>query len=352
MNASRSINIARLLYLLACEAAAVGIAMSTKGGEFEVPLPLAVTAALVVAFTFIGIEKLLRGFTLRGFSTATLGLGVGLLCAWLLTRVQVNELLEVAFRDRIRPDALTALRLGADVALYASLGFLGAALALRGDRDDFALVIPYVRFRGESAGSDPLVTDLDTLADARLPGLLRSGFVKGRLVVPRFVFDELQTMSESTDAVRRQAGRAGLEALEKLRGPGEASVSIHDMRDIPQATASAAARIVETAQILGARVLTGDPDLAKLARLRNVEVLDLRDLESVLRPEIAIGQRLRLALVRSGKEDHQAVGYLHDGTMIVVNHAVAKLGTTADVVVISTLQTAGGLLVFAELVAS
>lgn len=356
MPSSPSVNIARLVYLLICEAAGVAIALSTQGGPFEVPLSTGIFGGLGVAGLFIWIESLMKGFTLRGFSTATFGLGVGLLCAWLLTRVELSALLEIAFRDRIgqgeaTADAVNALRLAIDVALFASLGFLGAALALRGSRDDFAFIIPYVRFRQDASSGRPIALDAETVIDGRVVGVLRSGFLSGRLVVPRFVLDELQTMVDSDSAADRQRGQRGLDRLEEIRKTPDIQLSIHDT---PAAVVEQAPnnRLLETAKLLGARLMTMDDSLAKVARLQGLDVLHLQELDAALTPDISIGQRLRIALVRVGKEDHQAVGYLPDGTMIVVNHAVSRMGQTIDVTVVSTLQTGGGLLIFAEPLAS
>ncbi len=109
------------------------------------------------------------------------------------------------------------------------------------------------------------------------------------------------------------------------------------------------ARLIETAKFYGARLLTLEESLAKIAKLQGVSVLNLHELDIALRPPIAIGERIRLALVRPGKDDHQAIGYLPDGTMIVVNQAAAEIGRTVDVFVVTTLQTAGGTLIFGEL---
>ena len=354
MSTTPSVTIARLVYLLICETAGIAIALSTRGGPFEVPLSTGILSGLGVAGIFIWIESLIKGFTLRGFSTATFGLGVGLFCAWLLTRVELSALLEIAFRDRIgedpaTEDAISALRLAIDVALFASLGFLGAVLALRGNRDDFAFIIPYVRFRQDASSGRPITVDAETVIDGRVVGVLRSGFLSGRLVVPRFVLDELQAMVDSDSAADRQRGQRGLDRLEEMRKATDIQLSIHDTPAInPEQNANN--RLVETAKLLGARLMTMDDSLTKLARLQGLDVLDLQELDSALTPEISIGQRLRIALVRVGKEDHQAVGYLPDGTMIVVNNAISRMGQTTDVTVVSTLQTGSGLLVFAELV--
>jgi uncharacterized protein YacL len=125
-------------------------------------------------------------------------------------------------------------------------------------------------------------------------------------------------------------------------------ISIHDSQ-MPQEGETMNSCLVKTVRLLGARLLTVDENLTKVAKLQGVDVLNINELNEALKPSVAVGQRLRIPLVRTGKEDHQAVGYLTDGTMIVVNHAVAKIGTTSEVVVVSMLQTAGGTMVFGEL---
>lgn len=347
-----SINIARLTYLLICEAAGIAIALSTRGTMFEVSMATGLVGGLLVAGLFIWIESLIRGFTLRGFSTATFGLAVGLLCAWLLTRVQISSLIELSFRDalekRENAEALVnALRLAFDVTLFASLGFLGAVLALRGNRDDFAFVIPYVRFRQDSSSGQPILLDAESVIDGRIAGVMRSGFLHGRLVLPRFSLDELQALAQSPQSDSKQRAQRGLDALEAMQKSNDIQVSIHDSSspELPESTHN---KLVEIARLLGARLMTSDENLAKIARLRGIDVLNLHELDEALRPPVEVGQRMRIALVRPGKEDHQGVGYLPDGTMIVVNHAVAKIGTSLEVIVVSKLQSAAGLMVFAE----
>ncbi len=351
MNRS-SVNIARLVYLIVCQAAGMAIALSTKGTPIEISVTGGLLAGLGIGFVFIGIERLMEGFTLRGFSTATFGLGVGLFCAWLLTRVQVSALLELAFRDRLESQAdgetlVNALRLSLDVTLFASLGFLGTVLALRSNRDDFAFIIPYVRFRQDASSGQPIVLDAETVMDGRIVGLLSSGFINGRLIIAQFVLEEIQTLANEGGNGIRQRAQRGLENLDRMQSSPEIQVSIHDARPGGDAQ-TLHSRLIETAKFFNARLLTLDDALAKIARLQGVAVLSLNDLDQALLPAIAVGERLRVALVRPGKEDHQAVGYLPDGTMIVVNQAVGQIGTTIDAVVVTTLQTAGGTLIFAE----
>ncbi|MFM2242335.1 MAG: hypothetical protein RLZ97_1190, partial [Verrucomicrobiota bacterium] len=178
-------------------------------------------------------------------------------------------------------------------------------------------------------------------------GIVKSGFLSGRLVVPRFVLDELQTLAESPTQANRQRAARALESLESLQRGKEVEITIEETAGVaPGETLHT--RLLQTAQLLGARVMTTDENLGKIARLRGIEVLSLHNLAEALRPDIVVGEKIRLPLVRPGKDDHQAIGYLSDGTMIVVNHAIERIGTTCDVRVISTLQTTGGTMVFAE----
>ncbi|MGC4016263.1 MAG: hypothetical protein QM755_17335 [Luteolibacter sp.] len=361
MPSQPSVNVARLTYLLVCEAAGYAIASSLKGVvSHGFPVELwGLLGGLVVAGFFILVESLIRGFSFRGFSTAIFGLGVGLFCAWLLTRVQIFSLFEVALRDRehdynrtlVEQSQLdlfvSTLRLAFDVTLFASLGFIGAVLAIRSNRDDFAFIIPYVRFRQDADSGQPVVLDPEAVMDGRVPAILRSGFLHGRLIVPRFVLDELHALANSPSTAHRQRGERGLAGLEQMRTAKDLQVSIHESNSA-RSDEPLNSRLIETTQLLGARLMTGDDNLCKVAKLRGIPVLSIQDLSDALKPTVAVGERLRIALVRPGKEEHQAVGYLADGTMIVVNHAVQKIGSAVDVLVISTLQTSAGTMIFAE----
>ncbi len=349
----RSVNIARLVYLLVCQVGGVAIALSTQGTGFDLSITNGLFAGLAVGFIFIGIDKLMEGFTLRGFSTATFGLGVGLFCAWLLTRVQISALLELALRDRIQSDdhgqnLVDSLRLAIDVTLFSSLGFLGAILALRGNREDFAFIIPYVRFREDASSGQPIVLEAEAIMDGRILGLIESGFVGGRLIVPDYVLEEIQTLASESESIQRQRAQRGLDHLDRMQKSPNIEVSIHDASTSVNVE-QIHSRLIETTKFLSARLLTLDENLTKIAKLQGVSVLNLNELDLALRPSVAVGEKFRIALVRPGKENHQAVGYLPDGTMVVVNHAAEKIGTSVTAVVTSTLQTATGILVFTEL---
>jgi len=342
LNGTTPVNIARLIFLVMCEVAGVGVAVSSG----TIPIWSGILGGLLVAGFFIFVESLMQGFTLRGFSTATFGLLVGLFCAWLIKQVNLDLLLVAVFD--LTEEGTEAMTLGVNAGLFASLGFLGAVLALRSGRDDFAFIIPYVRFRQDAASGQPLLLDADVIMDGRVPRILASRFLTGRLIVPRFVLEELQFMACSPTSAKRQRGQRGLDCLEEMRENRNINITIHDTPG-ESSPDSIDTRLVQVARLLGARLLTTDESLSKVARLQSAEILNINELSNALKPAVVVGEKIHLAIVRTGKDEHQGVGYLPDGTMIVVNNAITKVGTTQEVLVISTLQSAGGLMVFAEI---
>lgn len=337
-----SVNITRMLYLLVCEVAGSALAFQSLGPEH---LWIGVIGGLIIGSLFILLESMMKQFSIRGFSYATFGLLIGLFCAWLLTTVKFGDLLVVSFQSFIkRPDDFI---LTINVILYSSLGFIGVALALRSTQEDFALIIPYVRFRQDSHQGQPLLLDSEAICDGRLPSLMQSGFLDNNLIIPHFILEDIQSMATSPSPGRRQRGQHGLDCLTELQNIPNIRVTIHDTSAISVQTHDSA--LIQIALLINAKLLTTEPNLCKIAKLQNVSALNINDLNNALKTQIHIGAKLHLAIVRTGKEEHQGVGYLPDGTMIVVNNAVSKIGTTQDVTVISTIQTSAGLMVFSEI---
>ncbi|MDP0492251.1 MAG: hypothetical protein Q7Q71_14470 [Verrucomicrobiota bacterium JB023] len=357
MRSPSSVNVARLGFLLVCLITAIALhfglgqteAVGEDGSESLVevlPLWRAIMGALVLSGTLIWLETLIRDVSLREFSTGTFGLAVGVFCGWLLTQMKIDEL---AISVMGWEDYEELVRLAFRVAFIGGMGFIASVLALRSGKEDFAFVVPYVRFRQDGASGAPIVMDKDVVLDGRVESLMRSGFLAGRLIVPRLVLDELQLMVDSQEPAEKQRAQRALDALARMKTRGEFRLTVHEH---PSNTSGddPKSQLVRIAQILAGRILTTSDELGKVAEVQGVDVLNLHELTEALRPKVIVGEKLRLALVRPGKDEHQAVGYLGDGTMIVVNQAVTKIGTTQDVIVISKLETSGGEMVFAELV--
>jgi uncharacterized protein YacL len=326
-----TVNLLRVLFVTFC--AAIGAIVST--GVQENPLPGLLLGA-VLGLAIVLVDRLLKGFSLRAFSSATFGLLLGLLFANLLAASDVLRYQTETTQWTVR------------LIVYCTFGYLGMMLAMRSKRDEFSFIIPYVRFTRETTQHEPIVLDTSVIIDGRIADLCATGFLSRSLIVPRFVLGELQTLADSRDPTKRERGRRGLDILNDLQGSRDVELTVHEASG-GDGEESVDARLVRTAKILNARLLTNDNALGQVARLQQVHVLNLSDLTRALKPSVAAGDELELNLVKEGREQHQAVGYLADGTMIVVNHGRQHLGKIATVIVSSALQTAAGRLIFAEL---
>src|SRR5881227_1169349 len=332
MNPLLTINLLRVLFITFCAVIGANISSAVMGNLWP-GLLLGIVFGLVVVL----IDRLLKGVSLRLFSSATFGLLLGLIFANLLSASDILRYQSETTQWAVR------------LITYAVFGYLGMMLAMRSSRDEFSLIIPYVRFARETTQHEPLVVDTNVIIDGRIADLCATGFLSSSLIVPRFILDELQTLADSHDPTKRERGRRGLEILNQLQRSREVQLTIHESTLEEDVDLGTDARLVRIAKVLKARLLTNDHALSQVARLQRVAVLNLSDLARALRPTVVAGDEIDLHLVKEGREAHQAVGYLPDGTMIVVNHARAHVGKTRTVVVASALQTAAGRLIFAEL---
>jgi uncharacterized protein YacL len=305
------------------------------GSELGRGMTAGATIGVAFGMFVVLVDRLLKGISLRSFSAATFGLFVGFLFARLLIASDILRSLSESTQWLV------------SLVVYVTFSYLGMMLAVRSNRDELSLIIPYVRFRRATVQDEPLVVDSNIIIDGRLPELCPTGFVSTSLIVPRFVLDELQRLADSNDPQKRDRGRIALERLEVMQRDPNLSVTIHDGASDP--TLAVDARLVQTAKMLDARLLTNDGNLCAIARLQGVQALNLHDLVRALRPSVEPGRVIDLPLVKEGRDTHQAVGYLSDGTMIVVNHARTLIGQTVPVVITSSLQTSAGRLFFAEL---
>lgn len=335
MSTAALLNIIRMFFLLLAGfiGAIVAMGEATHIWWFGAIIGLGFASILIV------LDIMLRLLTFRSFSHGTFGLLIGFLCAWLVTRIGIFE----AGWGQQFPLAGSIFNL----AMFLGFGFIGVMLALRSKREEFSLLIPYVRFRQDSLQDLPTLLDTNIIIDGRIPGICEAGFLGGSLVVPRFVLEELQKMADSPDELKRSRGRRGLDTLNTLKATGKIEVTIRD--EAFESGLTFDAKMVQLADLMDARILTNDANLGKVARLKGISVINLNELSLALKPIVSPGDELALELVKEGRDDHQAVGYLPDGTMIVVNHAKRHLGTQQLVVVAGAVQTSAGRLIFAEL---
>ncbi len=280
------------------------------------------------------LEAGMRGISVRGLSSAVFGLILGLI----ISRLMTSALFALFPLDKSMKDISAYL-------LTLSFSYLGMAIALRG-RDEFNLIIPYVKFRRQDEKANTIILDTSAIIDGRVVDILKTSFVEARLVVPRFVLKELQTIADSADAVKRQRGRRGLEILHMVRSDTRFNLVVHE-EDFPD-TRDVDGKLVKLAKLLEAKIFTVDFNLNRISELQGVKVLNINELANALKSVVLPGEALEVKPIKEGKEHNQAIAYLDDGTMVVVEDARRFIGQSVRVSITSVLQTQAGRMVFAK----
>jgi len=326
----------RILFLCLCTSGGYAVSQVYPG---LVANPISGVLGMVIGFGFgwlmIALDEMLKGFSLRAFSATTFGLLLGIVVAQLIDRSGLFEKVDMDTRLLVR------------ISLFLSFGYIGIVLAMRSNKEDFSLIIPYVRFAPRNKPDNLLVLDTSVIIDGRVADLIEANFIEGTLVVPRFVLKELQQIADSADAIKRARGRRGLEMLNRLQRNAKNEVKIHD-GDFPEEK-EVDAKLIRLARNLNAKLFTNDYNLGKLAELQSVAYLNLHELAKALKAILLPGEMLTLRIAREGKDKGQGVGYLPDGTMVVVANGQAHLGQQVEAQVQSLLQTGAGVIVFAEM---
>jgi len=217
-------------------------------------------------------------------------------------------------------------------------------------KDDFRFIVPYVEFARTTRGARPLVLDTSAIIDGRIVDIAQTGFFEGDLIVPRFVLDEVQTIADSPDKLRRNRGRYGLDVLNRLKAADRVEVRIFDA-EVPEVAQSndVDAKLVALAKHLQAVIVTDDYNLNKVAQLRGVSVLNINDLANALKPVVQAGEEMSVEVIKPGEQPGQGVGYLDDGTMVVVEHGREHIGRKVNIAVTSVLQTSAGRMIFGRI---
>jgi uncharacterized protein YacL len=299
-----------------------------------IPQPFGPMAGFGFGGLLIAIDEMLKGFSLRAFSTATFGLLLGSLIAWMLDQSQLFHGTD--------PDSLWLIRL----ASFLAFGYIGMVLAMRSNKEDFSLIIPYVRFQSQTKPDNLMVLDTSVIIDGRIADLIEGRFLEGTLVVPRFVLRELQFIADSSDLARRTRGRRGLEMLNRPQRCPHTEIKIHEA-DFPDEKETDT-KLLRLTHALRGKLFTNDYNLAEIAELQSIPHFNVHKLALALKPAVLPGEILTVQLKREGKDKGQALAYLSDGTLIVVNHASHLIGQQVQVEVQSTRQTGMGVIVFAE----
>jgi len=318
------------VFLIACAGA-----VSYTLGPFALRGFVAASVGFLIALVVLLAELRLRRAALSGLLGAVFGAVLGVFAALLVTLV-------ISRTDEPEPTK-SFLEF---TALFA-FGYLGLVLGSgRGGELHVGALDEFLGKNSAAAGSVKLL-DTSVLIDGRIADICDAQFLEGVLGVPQFVLHELQMVADSSDALKRQRGRRGLEVLQKIQKMPQVEVRILE-EDIPQ-TSDVDHKLVELARRIGAKIVTNDFNLNKVATVQGISVLNVNQLAHALKPAVLPGEPMRVLILREGKESNQGVAYLDDGTMVVVDGARRMINKSVDVIVTSVHQTTAGKMIFGRL---
>lgn len=329
---NKTLLVIRILFIALCAIGSWLLCYTVQ--EWDNRRGLAVIIGLMIGSLVVLVDLMLKGFSLRGLTAITFGLGVGALISWLIGS---SPLL-----NKGDPSIIYLVQM----ALFVICTYLGTVIALRG-KDDFNLVIPYVRFVPHEVDVPLIVVDASALIDGRVARVCQTQFIGAALIIPTFVLDELQAIADSPEPVKQARGRRGLQVLSELRAIKHIDIRIHQSEVARRQDMEA--KLVFLAQSMRAKLLTTDTNLATMAKFQGVPWLNLHALEAALRPEMVIGESIAVELLKPGKEDGQALGYLSDGSMVVVNNGRAFVGKRVSAEIIGVMPSGGNKMIFANL---
>lgn len=298
---------------------------------------LTIGLAAAIAAVFITIDLLTPSKKIATITGVSMGLLIGLLAT-----VVVSFLMDLVEKGYGLPPAWTSM---VKILLGIAFCYLGVTIVLQ-TQDDFRLVIPYVEFSKQFRGQRPMLLDSSALIDARFVEVAQTGLIHAPIVIPSFVVAELQLLADSSDRAKRQRGRRGLDSITKLQRTASVEVSLQTST-VPGTGVDQ--MLVELARQTQSTIVTTDTGLARVAAIQGVQSLNMHDLASALRPTVIVGQSLSITPVRAGEQQGQAVGYLEDGMMVVVEDGGNAIGREVIATVTSTLQTSAGRMVFARI---
>ncbi len=296
---------------------------------------LVIFGTVLLALGVIAIDIFTPRKQIEVISAIYFGLIVGVLLTYALW-VALSPLI---------PDPTTAAPVQ---LLLAAILCYGCTSLLLQTKDDFRFVIPYVEFSRDLKGMRPIVLDTSAIIDGRLAELTETNIIESQLIMPGFVLAELQAIADSNDRLRRARGRRGLDILNRLRTQPKIEFQIYD-RDLPEfAGQPVDMKLVILAKHLEGKLITGDFNLNKVAKVHNVPVINLNEVAASLRPQFLPGETFEVRVVKAGEGPEQGIGYLDDGTMVVIEGGRHRINATLNVAVTSTLQTQAGRMLFAK----
>lgn len=286
------------------------------------------------------LENELQEFSLQDIILGSFGLIIALVIAFFVSKpLDSITISYVAFVGQL--------------IVYSIFGYLGITISTK-KREDIVTAIgdvASIRKSSKDKGkqtykSCPKILDTSVIIDGRIADICKTGFIEGPLVIPEFVLEELQHIADSSDGLKRNRGRRGLDILNKIQKELDIEIIIHDKKfeDVQEVDS----KLLKLTQLLKGKIITNDYNLNKVAEVQGIDVLNINELANAVKPVVLPGEEMVVQVVRDGKESGQGLAYLDDGTMIVVESGRKFIGDTIDVVVTSVLQTSAGKMIFAK----
>lgn len=291
-------------------------------------------AGFLIGALAVLLAVFFKRFTVRNILSVLIGAALGLLVQRLFMSV-------MAYAD-LPLESIQSI----GVATAILFSYLGIITILRG-QDEFTLMIPFVTLDTKGPSEELILLDTSVIIDGRIADIGKTHFLSGKLILPRFVLKELQLIADSSDPLKRNRGRRGLDVLNKIQSNPNLQVIINEM-DFPEFS-TVDAKLVKMGQVINAKVFTNDFNLNKVAELQGVKVLNINELANALKPIVMPGEMMQVKILKEGKEHDQGVAYLDDGTMVVVDNGRRRIGQTLNVTITSVLQTQAGRMIFAKI---
>jgi uncharacterized protein YacL len=340
------LTIVRAIFVLMT--AAIGWAFVVDAGEAlasKTWLALAIGVSIGLLVVFIDLFSPARR-KLALLAGTFFGLIVGVIAGYAMSFIVALLVGQLAGNSSLSGTSIASLTSYIQLLVYCASTYFAISLVLQ-TKDDFRFIVPFVEFRKQTRGARPLLLDTSVLIDGRVAAVAESGVFESQLIVPGFVIQELQSVADSPDRQKRNRGRRGLDVMSKLQKSTKIDLITYETGSNFDLTVDQ--RLVQLAKELEARVVTTDYNLNKVAILAGIDVINLNELAVQLRPEALPGERMTVRIIKPGETPGQGVGYLEDGTMVVVEQARSMVNEEVEFTVTNTVQTNAGKMVFGRL---
>jgi len=317
--------------------------LSSPSGSAATNTLVGVVLGLIFGFVLIGFDIAFKRFNLRSFNIAVIGIFIGYLMGQALVLV-FEAVLDISRVSIVlQPQTLEIIKM----SLFLFGTYLGTIMTLRAS-DELYVSIPFVKFSPTREKKKDLIIDSSVLADTRIIDISTTGLLDHQLVIPRFVIKELYALAEIGDEFAKAKARRSLEVIKKLEGVPELELRFNDT-DFPDVKETQG-KLLRLARLLDANLLTADISRIQSATIEGVRVINIHTLSNALKPLMQAGEFIKIKIQRYGKEPRQGVGYLDDGTMVVVNGGGNYIGETIDAKVLSVKHTTSGRMIFCNAV--